>query len=86
MFDNSLGKAAGAWSKYSEISVKRLLEREGESAYFINNMHVRRKDVADIFLGTGLGGRAYAGAILTSRRTSIRELLGLASLRGLISR
>ncbi|MEO8627197.1 MAG: chromosome segregation protein SMC [Betaproteobacteria bacterium] len=60
VFDNSLGKAAGAWSKYSEISVKRVLERNGESAYFINNLHVRRKDVADIFLGTGLGGRAYA--------------------------
>jgi chromosome segregation protein len=59
-FDNSLGKAAGAWSQYSEISVKRVLTREGESSYFINNTHVRRKDVQDIFLGTGLGPRAYA--------------------------
>jgi chromosome segregation protein len=60
IFDNSLGKAAGAWSAYAEISVKRVLERDGESSYFINNLHVRRRDVADIFLGTGLGGRGYA--------------------------
>ena len=60
IFDNSLGKAAGAWSAYTEISVKRVLERDGESSYFLNNLHVRRRDVADIFLGTGLGGRGYA--------------------------
>ncbi|HEX4985003.1 MAG TPA: chromosome segregation protein SMC [Burkholderiales bacterium] len=60
IFDNSLGKAAGPWSAYSEISVKRVLERDGESSYFLNNQHVRRRDVADIFLGTGLGGRGYA--------------------------
>jgi chromosome segregation protein len=61
LFDNSLGRLAGAWSKYAEVAVKRVLGRDGESAYFINNLHVRRKDVADIFLGTGLGGaRAYA--------------------------
>ena len=60
IFDNSLGKAAGSWSAYAEISVKRVLERDGESSYFLNNLHVRRRDVADIFLGTGLGGRGYA--------------------------
>jgi chromosome segregation protein len=60
VFDNSLGKAAGQWSSYAEISVKRMLERDGDSSYYINNMHVRRRDVADIFLGTGLGSRAYA--------------------------
>ena len=59
-FDNSLGKAAGQWSQYAEISVKRGLQRDGESTYFINNTHVRRRDVQDIFLGTGLGPRAYA--------------------------
>jgi chromosome segregation protein len=59
-FDNSLGKAAGAWSQYAEIAVKRVLQRDGESSYFINNTHVRRRDVQDIFLGTGLGPRAYA--------------------------
>jgi chromosome segregation protein len=60
MFDNSLGRAAGQWSQYAEISVKRVLQRDGESSYFINNTHVRRRDVHDIFLGTGLGPRAYA--------------------------
>ncbi|MBS1218159.1 MAG: chromosome segregation protein [Proteobacteria bacterium] len=60
VFDNTLGKAAGQWSSYAEISVKRMLERDGDSSYYINNVHVRRRDVADIFLGTGLGSRAYA--------------------------
>ena len=59
-FDNSLGKAAGQWTQYAEIAVKRVLQRDGESSYFINNTHVRRRDVQDIFLGTGLGPRAYA--------------------------
>ena len=60
IFDNSLGKAAGQWSNYAEISIKRILQRNGESSYYINNTHVRRRDVTDIFLGTGLGPRAYA--------------------------
>ena len=60
IFDNSLGSAAGEWSQYAEISVKRVIEREKGSTYYINNSAVRRRDVADLFLGTGLGGRAYA--------------------------
>ena len=60
VFDNSLGKAAGQWSSYAEISIKRVLQRNGDSNYYINNQHVRRKDITDIFLGTGLGARAYA--------------------------
>ena len=60
IFDNSLGKAAGQWSQYAEISVKRILTREGDSSYHINNTQVRRKDIQDIFMGTGLGPRAYA--------------------------
>jgi chromosome segregation protein len=60
VFDNSLGHAAGAWSQYAEIAVKRVIERDKGSSYFINNTAVRRRDVADLFLGTGLGGRAYA--------------------------
>ena len=59
-FDNSLGKAAGQWSQYAEISVRRVLQRDGESSYYINNTQVRRRDIHDIFLGTGLGPRAYA--------------------------
>ncbi len=82
IFDNSLGKAAGPWSQYGEISVKRVLERDGESSYFINNLHVRRRDVADIFLGTGLGGRGYAiieqgmiSRIIEARPEDLRSFL-----------
>jgi chromosome segregation protein len=60
IFDNSLGGANGEWSQYAEISVKRVIERDKGSTYYINNIAVRRRDVADLFLGTGLGGRAYA--------------------------
>ena len=60
IFDNSLGGASGEWNQYAEISVKRVIEREKGSTYYINNTAVRRRDVADLFLGTGLGGRAYA--------------------------
>ncbi len=59
-FDNAQGRAAGQWSQYAEITVKRVLDREGNSSYYINNLHVRRRDVIDLFLGTGLGPRAYA--------------------------
>ena len=60
IFDNSQGRAAGQWSQYAEISVRRVLQRDGESSYHINNTHVRRRDITDMFLGTGLGPRAYA--------------------------
>jgi len=59
MFDNSLSKVSGEWASYAEISIKRVLEREGASEYYINGIHVRRRDVADLFLGTGVGARAY---------------------------
>jgi chromosome segregation protein len=60
VFDNTLGRAVGQWSQYAELSVKRVLTRNGQSDYFINNLKVRRKDVTDLFMGTGLGPRAYA--------------------------
>jgi chromosome segregation protein len=60
MFDNAQGRAAGQWSQYAEISVRRVLQRDGESSYYINGTHVRRRDITDMFLGTGLGPRAYA--------------------------
>jgi len=60
VFDNSSGRAAGQWSQYAEIAVKRVLTRDGTSTYYINNQVVRRRDIQDIFLGTGLGPRAYA--------------------------
>ena len=59
-FDNSEGIAPQAWASYAEISVKRIIEKEKGSSYFINNTQVRRKDVADLFLGTGLGAKGYA--------------------------
>jgi chromosome segregation protein len=59
-FDNSAGKVVGQWSSYTDISIKRVLQRNGNSNYYINNIHVRRRDIADIFLGTGVGGRGYA--------------------------
>ena len=60
VFDNSDGRVAGQWGQYNELAVKRILTREGGSTYYINNLPVRRRDVQDIFLGTGLGPRAYA--------------------------
>jgi chromosome segregation protein len=59
-FDNTQGRVTGQWNQYAEITVKRILDREGNSSYYINNLHVRRRDVIDLFLGTGLGPRAYA--------------------------
>ena len=64
VFDNSPdaeGKqVTGPWGQYHEIAVKRVLTRDGTSSYLINNQAVRRRDIQDIFLGTGLGPRAYA--------------------------
>jgi chromosome segregation protein len=60
IFDNLLGRALGQWTQFAELSVKRTLTRQGQSDYFINNLKVRRKDITDLFLGTGLGPRAYA--------------------------
>jgi chromosome segregation protein len=60
IFDNTLARAGGQWNQFSEIAVKRVLTRDGTSSYYINNQPVRRRDVQDVFLGTGLGPRAYA--------------------------
>ena len=60
VFDNADHRAGGQWNQFGEIAVKRVLTRDGTSSYFINNLPVRRRDVQDVFLGTGLGPRAYA--------------------------
>ncbi len=60
VFDNTSGRAVGQWNTYAEIAVRRVLTRDGTSSYFINNQQVRRRDVHDLFLGTGLGSRGYA--------------------------
>ncbi|MEJ5988959.1 chromosome segregation protein SMC [Ramlibacter sp. PS3R-8] len=60
IFDNADHRAGGQWAQFAEIAVKRVLTRDGTSSYYINNQPVRRRDVQDVFLGTGLGPRAYA--------------------------
>ncbi len=82
VFDNSDGKASGQWGQYAEIAVKRTLTRDGTSTYYINGQPVRRRDIQDIFLGTGLGPRAYAiigqgmiSRIIESRPEELRVFL-----------
>ncbi|MFZ2990530.1 chromosome segregation SMC family protein, partial [Ideonella sp.] len=82
VFSNEDGRAGGSWNQYAEIAVKRVLTREGGSSYFINNQPVRRRDVQDVFLGTGLGPRAYAiigqgtiSRIIESRPEELRLFL-----------
>ncbi|QGX41444.1 chromosome segregation protein SMC [Permianibacter aggregans] len=60
VFDNSDGSLGGEWASYNEISVKRLITRDAQNSYFLNGARCRRKDITDIFLGTGLGPRSYA--------------------------
>jgi len=82
VFDNNDGKASGQWGQYAEIAVKRTLTRDGTSTYYINSQPVRRRDIQDIFLGTGLGPRAYAiigqgmiARIIESRPEELRVFL-----------
>jgi chromosome segregation protein len=60
IFDNSAGRIGGQWGQYTELAIKRVLTRDGDSSYYIQNIPVRRRDIYDLFLGTGLGPRAYA--------------------------
>ncbi|MGB3450748.1 MAG: chromosome segregation protein SMC [Giesbergeria sp.] len=82
IFDNADHRAGGQWNQYGEIAVKRVLTRDGSSSYYINNQPVRRRDVQDVFLGTGLGPRAYAiigqgtiSRIIESRPEELRLFL-----------
>ena len=82
VFDNSDARAGGQWNQFGEIAVKRVLTRDGTSSYYINNQPVRRRDVQDVFLGTGLGPRAYAiigqgtiSRIIESRPEELRMFL-----------
>jgi len=82
VFDNASQRVPGAWGRYAEISVRRVLTRDGASSYHINQQPVRRRDVHDLFLGTGLGPRAYAiigqgtiGRIIESRPEELRLFL-----------
>ena len=60
VFDNSEGKLKGEYAQYNEISLKRKVTRDGQSIYYLNGTKCRRRDVTDLFLGTGLGPRSYA--------------------------
>ena len=82
VFDNSDARAGGPWNQFGEIAVKRVLTRDGNSSYYINNQPVRRRDVQDVFMGTGLGPRAYAiigqgtiSRIIESRPEELRLFL-----------
>lgn len=82
VFNNDDHRAGGQWGQFAEIAVKRVLTRDGNSSYFINNQPVRRRDVQDVFLGTGLGPRAYAiigqgtiSRIIESRPEELRLFL-----------
>ncbi|MCX8517397.1 MAG: AAA family ATPase, partial [Rhodoferax sp.] len=82
VFDNADHRAGGQWGQFAEIAVKRVLTRDGGSSYYINNQPVRRRDVQDVFLGTGLGPRAYAiigqgtiSRIIESRPEELRLFL-----------
>jgi chromosome segregation protein len=59
-FENTYGKLGGAYNAYTELAVRRQVNRDGKSEYFLNGTKCRRRDITDIFLGTGLGPRSYA--------------------------
>jgi chromosome segregation protein len=82
VFDNSDGKAGGQYAQYGTISVRRQVTREGQSSYFLNGVRCRRRDITDLFLGTGLGPRSYAiieqgmiSRIIESRPEELRVYL-----------
>ena len=60
LFSNTENRIGGQYAQYDEISVKREVTRDGASKYFLNNSHCRRRDILDIFMGTGLGPKSYA--------------------------
>jgi chromosome segregation protein len=60
VFDNSEGRIVGEYASYNEIAIKRKVTRDGTANYYLNGNKCRRRDITDIFLGTGLGPRSYA--------------------------
>ena len=92
LFDNSTTKIGGEYASFNEVSIKRLMTRDAQSDYFINNTKCRRKDVQDIFLGTGLGPSSYAiieqgmvSKLVSAKpeelRTHIEEAAGVSKYR-----
>ncbi|MBL4660909.1 MAG: chromosome segregation protein SMC [Alcanivoracaceae bacterium] len=92
VFDNTDGRVKGEFAQYNEISVKRRVSRDGQSAYYLNKTKCRKKDITDLFLGTGLGPRSYAiieqgmiSRIVESKpeelRSYIEEAAGISKYR-----
>lgn len=91
-FDNRDGTMGGVYAQYAEIVVKRLVTRDGQSNYFFNGQKCRRRDIADLFMGTGLGPRSYAiiGQGMISRliearpddlRSTLEEAAGISKYK-----
>ena len=92
IFDNRDGGMGGVYAQYAEISVKRQVTRDAQSSYFFNGQKCRRRDIADLFLGTGLGPRSYAiiGQGMISRliearpeelRSTLEEAAGISKYK-----
>lgn len=92
VFDNTDGTIGGEYSKFAEISVKRVINRESDSTYILNGVRCRKRDIVDIFLGTGLGPRSYSiiGQNMISRvieakpdelRTYLEEAAGISKYK-----
>ncbi len=92
LFDNSDGTIVGEYAKFNEISVKRVVSRDGQSSYFLNGTRCRRRDIIDVFLGTGLGARSYSiieqgmiSQIVEARpeelRTHLEEAAGISKYK-----
>ncbi len=82
VFDNGEGKAPGEFAKFPEISIKRQVTRDGQSTYLLNGTRCRRKDITDLFLGTGLGSRSYAiieqgtiSRLIEAKPSELRDLI-----------
>ncbi len=82
LFDNAEGSIGGEYARYAEISVKRTVSRDGQSIYYLNGARCRRRDITDMFLGTGLGARSYSiieqgmiGQIIEARPEDLRVYL-----------
>ncbi len=82
IFDNKSGRLGGRFASYNEISIKRQVSRDSQSAYFLNGTRCRRRDVTDIFAGTGLGPRSYAiieqgmiSRLIEARPEDLRDFL-----------
>lgn len=82
IFDNSSGGFGGEFANFTEISVKRVINRDSDSSYYLNGSRCRKRDIADIFLGTGLGPRSYSiigqnmiGRIIEAKPDDLRAYL-----------